>query len=432
MKCAMKKNNLFLSIATTVMLALTTACVEYPDVYGFAAAFGSSNETTVVEYTPTQYTIQLKSSTTIFDEGAGISEYGFHVKVQDGYFKPLEDIKVTPTQGTDGNITLTATFQGEYGKRYSFCPYATDGQQTQEGTPSEFQYTQNNFSLGQGSSKLSFDENGQIVAVAYYARTSGHPITEATASYGGLDLPTTISTNGSTVTAVLDLSRLEKGKSYTSIQFEAKNDMGVCKSSVTFSVTVPNTSTASYPDDGEKEDCIRLCGIDWAKGNLANNGNKYYIEENQWEAGSNYKIREGTSLNTDWAEKITGWATPSSTQARLLLKASRFPCYVVCADSTNVYGYLYISPKEKQIQATTAVNIPYSLVDEMGLFIIKNNDYLLSNGYLSYNSTNYKVYEKYIFCFTEINEITNYSIDYGKYYYHNDKKDFSIRPVKNE
>ena len=180
MKCAMKKNNLFLSIATTVMLALTTACVEYPDVYGFITAFSSSNETTVVEYTPTHYTIQLKSSTAIFDEGAGISEYGFHVKVQDGYFKPLEDIKVTPTQGDDGNITLTATFQGEYGKRYSFCPYATDGQQTQEGTTSEFQYTQSNFSLRQASSHLSFDENGQIVAVANYDRTSGHPITEAT------------------------------------------------------------------------------------------------------------------------------------------------------------------------------------------------------------------------------------------------------------
>lgn len=433
MKCAMKKNNLFLSIATTVMLALTTACVEYPDVYGFAAAFGSSNQIWRIEYTPTQYTVQLESSTTtIFDEGAGISEYGFHIEVQENGYKPLEDIKATPTKNADGSITLRAPFQGEYGKLYSFYPYATDGQQTQKGATSTFKYTQSDFSPSKASSKLSFDENGQIVAVANYDRTSGHPITEATVSYGGLDLPTTITNNGSTVTAVLDLSRLEKGESYKSFVISAKNDMGVTNSQTSFSVTVPNTSTESYPDDGEKEDCIRLCGIDWAKGNLANDGDKYYIEENQWEAGGDYSARDKEGKLIDWAEKLSTWKSPSQSNVKLLLTASRFPCNVVCADGRKIFGYLYISPKGRQIKldANARVDVAYNLVNKIGLFL-PNNDkgYLSSETNISNTSSSY-TQSRYVFYETSGIWKTVYRLNKKTYDITEDKSKYHVRPVK--
>lgn len=449
----MKKKKLLFSIIASIMLVLTTACVDYPEIYGYAAVFGNS-EATLIEYTPSRYKIQLKATTTFLDEGAGISGYGFLVEeYKESDTNEVIDINVTPHQDSDGNIQLTTTFQGEFGKCYRFKPYATDGRGVQSGATNEFSYEKSNFTPLAETFNCRFDDKGQIVVIIQYSKSPlTHPLIEASVTYGDVNLPTTI-TDNSTVTAVIDLSKLGNGKSYSGINISSKNDMGISKQYGEFSITVPNTSVASYPDDGEKDDCIRLCGIDWAKGNLTHAGRKYSIASNQWARGGSYKCNskiseEGNFVHTDWCGNLkeAAWMSPSLYDANLLLTtASSFPCHVRCADGTSVYGYLYTSPKGKRLIADDWIEIAEELVDEMGLFLPygdfddngRNNDFYLLGSYDCEKFDYSLAYSRLVFEFTSIYKIEEYLywpnngdiLNWNEEYPGRDNAYF-IRPVK--
>ncbi len=437
----MRKRNLFLCIVTTAMLVFTTSCVEYPDVYGYTVVFDNS-EATLVEYTPTQYTIRLKATTSFFDEGAGVSGYGFFVEEYESDDNEIKDISVMPHQISDGNLVLTATFQGDFGKCYRFKPYATNGRDVQLGNTCEFCYEKDGFIPLATTYTHAFDDKGKINIIIDYSLPSlWHPLTEVLVAYGDINLPTTI-TNDSTVIATLDLSRLVKGKSYRDFSVFSKNDMGVSQQYGELSITIPNTFANSYPDDGEKDDCIRLCGIDWAKGNLTNVGGEYRISDNQWERGGRYESCIRTfdywGAYIDWCENLTSeWMTPLLYDANLLLTASRFPCRVVCEDGIFVYGYLYTSPKAKQVIASSWINIDYKFVDQLGLFLPWYDDYNVQPSYLlgtcnTYDGDYCYDYYRFIFQLTSINEKYDYKYDWEKeeFWPMDEKQDYFIRPVK--
>ncbi len=170
-------------------------------------------------------------------------------------------------------------------------------------------------------------------------------ITDSTGASTKLNTEYNISSN--TIAFQLNLSDLETTKQYKYLTLYAENILGQRTSTKLFNFLI-SASSASYQDDKVYDDCIRVCGIDWAKGNMSES---YTISSNQWNTGAYFdgvvstsytSSIKGTSL--DPATNIAGgeWVTPNTADFNVLVNgASLLYGYV-----NNTLGILFFAPQD--------------------------------------------------------------------------------------
>lgn len=189
---------------------------------------------------------------------------------------------------------------------------------------------------------------------------------------------------------------------YSGITVTTTNDWGTSAYKWNYSATVSNV-TGSYTGDGNKGDCIRLCGIDWAKGNFVVTDGTGKIQANQWvvepkksskyngayfNAANNHRsiTKSEVTVNSNYYVELKGnktydavtayldgWGTPSNSDYQMFIdKASVQLCNVVLANGTRVKGILLMSPQNRHrkiISTTDFVDVSYLDVDDIGLFL---------------------------------------------------------------
>lgn len=355
----------------------------------------------------------------------------------------------------DGKYMLLATIEKcTYGKDFEVRAY--DGNdEAKHYNRRSFLYSRNDFLPYLDDSHCDWDSDGNIVAsMTYRMMNSDIPVLpgEFSVDINGTKFTPQVEDFGNRqkVTVVINPRKDLPEGTYSEISFGAKNITGGRTYYINnLSLTV-SESTATYTDDGEKSDCIRLCGIDWAKGNLVDNKIATHNWETEYCYGNNPTEAKGEEVKGDdqldiVAQNLPGWVTPSAEDFRKLMEMS----YIYCKISDGTYGLLFqtCKPGEKRFVANLPNDSPLNetTANKLGLFLPDTNGYYryrytessnysyyrTSSGYHYESGANVEYSTVFRFRNTTEMELKNfsyyYSYSYGYTYYY---FRFNIRPIK--
>ena len=247
-----------------VSLALAAAlglggCADYEEDYGYVMTLGDHVVVSGLRAGADSYSVDLQYQYRVDVGQADVLEAGFVYALPDGTECTLQAV------AEDGLMQATATGL-LYGTSYEVYPYIRTPEGTQmPNAVANIHYLAASFAPSLSSPVFSMPEAGRMeVALPYTLADDTHAVDEATLSIGGQTYD--MASADGYLSVVLDLASLPEG-SYTSVDVEASNAFGADRLQAEIDLTV-SAATSRYPDDGERDDCIRLCGIDWAKGNL--------------------------------------------------------------------------------------------------------------------------------------------------------------------
>lgn len=241
--------------------------------------------------------------------------------------------------------------------------------------------------------------------------------TSASLKLGSSSYPMTItkvSAGQFEVKADVVLENLSEG-SYANATIEVSNAIGSGSQSIALGLTISSNS-AQYSDDGMKDDCIRLCGIDWAKGNLQYYNGTWRIAPEQqsilnmnnstlnynslehfiigktgntssvYTSGSYaglYTRETTSSKSSDFSSSIQGdsthdvataklgveWQIPDNVQwSTLYSNASYIKGMTYTSGGATVNGVLFLSPGTKKYTINHICTFSNNIVDK-GLFL---------------------------------------------------------------
>lgn len=456
-------------------MLLTVGCTSYPDDFGFCADL-SEPQMSGMTLKPTGYDVTMKTPIAKYDEGTGITRVGYLVN---GEERPCE---LTYSE-TDGGYCLTITLQDlQFGLTYAIQPFIGDGIYQNNGKTLYVNHQKSTYEPVFEKSEWWMNANGEVIWKAYYtcAAPGYRPVESVTATFSGKAIEATISDDGKEVSVnVGNACKLDVGD-YADAKFTVTNAFGSNGSIGYYNATV-NEIDGSFPDDGNKEDCIRVCGIDWAKGLFYydQTTKTYKIEENQWsypddlnnplyggkgyfhitnnqsavEKGTCYELK-GNKQYDKVAQNMDIWASPSFNDFKLLIdNTSVQPCNIIDESGKSIPGYLFLFPSDtgkRFVSKSSFINVSYKDVDNLGLFLPclgyfyfygygskynaygRTNElyYLTSTANLQYLANNPN-YDSIISCYV-LRGYSNYEelklLLYNRE--NNNKYLFNIRPVK--
>lgn len=396
---------------------LYCGCEDFAEDYGYSLYFNRSAEVTAVHSHAEDYTLDVSC---MFELAAGapdIQEAGF-ICTFDG-----ADEQMFP--GTYQDQTITGSLPGlSYGTTVTIIPYIITAEGLIKGNTEIYRsYSKASFSPQTGEGGLSMNETGKLrIEVPYVLADATQAVTHATLTFSGQQLPVRIEEGK--IVADIDLSDLP-GAGGSVFSLSLGNAMGTTESYIPFAVTL-SEATTQYPDDGNKEDCIRLCGVDWAKGNLQYEKGTWKIAErqdatfahisdygtnpdyvehfsygkpeaalyyhdliyhNQWytdafeEDGTICSIQGDPATDVVAAHISGGWCLPEAADLRLLISSCSWQYGYTERNGVQTYGYLFYTNGKGIAQSSTLVKFNAENMDDMGLF-------LPSIGYVSSFSNN--------------------------------------------
>lgn len=281
------KKILCIFMLPTLFAFLIAGCTKYDDAYGFMAKIDNSVSYSNMQFEPENYSMTISCRVDLVGN-AEIVEAGFVYRITDGHTTGGTDVAVP---GTVEDGIMSSDLQGlPYDTSISIRPYliTTDGE-----TSDSSSYLQTSIFLSKEEVLLEADIStlefemiapGQMRATVSYGKKSDYSPAEIVSAYIGLgDVIRTAEINGTSVSAVFDLNEFPVG-TYDGVRIMIENKVGGEEQIITgnYEWTVKAPVNA-YSDDGAYEDCIRLCGIDWAKGNLQSlDENNVVIASRQW------------------------------------------------------------------------------------------------------------------------------------------------------
>lgn len=389
----MKTIKKHIGLWATMAALLTGACTTYPDDFGFSADLAE----TQVEYNafrPTGYDITVKTPIANFDEGAGITQVGYTVNGEERHCEPAYS-------EADGCYCLTISLQDlQFSQVYNIQPFIGDDTYQNRGNTKAVGLQKSTLKPIYMKSEWSINDNREVICKAYYSCSAvGYPPVEnATATFGDKEIKAIVSEDGQVVTINLgDICKLNVGN-YSGVKYTVTNAFGSDKRSRDYKATI-NDIEGCFPDDGDKNNCIRICGIDWAKGLFYFNQTtkEYAIEENQWsypddlknpryggrayfyvphnqsvekEIGNELKGNKEYDIVTKYIE---GWGTPSYYDFKLLVENTSIqPCNVIDEAGNSIYGHLFLFPSDtgkRFTSSSTFITVSYKDVNKLGLFL---------------------------------------------------------------
>lgn len=383
-------------VAALSLLLMAGSCADYDEHYGFIARFPSDLQETGLQAAPDSYTLTVQATMETVAGEPEILEAGFI------YRAGWQDWQTQPGEYADG--TITATLAGlDYSNGYDISPYID----TPEG---RFTGNYNYYALHAkddfapvpdvGQFRIEMPAMGRIaVTIPYTVAEASMPATAATMTLGSLESTATL--DDGAVTAEFDLSRLTSSAS--SLQVEIRNEMGATADDtylVGWSISAPATA---YTDNAVADDHVRLCGVNWAKGNLQYANGAWRIAPQPWHTfqgqvsnGQNEYFSWGdpaptlyTDTHTNFDDYVTNfggnpaldaataglgspWATPDLDDLRAL-EASASAQHVILEDAEGgpVEGML-LWPAEgnRRIKSGTAVYASTAIVEQSrGIFL---------------------------------------------------------------
>lgn len=385
---------------------LYCGCEDFAEDYGYSLYFNRSAEVTAVHSHAEDYTLDVSC---MFELAAGapdIQEAGF-ICTFDG-----ADEQMFP--GTYQDQTITGSLPGlSYGTTVTIIPYIITAEGLIKGNTEIYRsYSKASFSPQTGEVVLSMNETGKLrIEVPYVLADATQAVTHATLTFSGQQLPVRIEEGK--IVADIDLSDLP-GAGGSVFSLSLGNAMGTTESYIPFAVTL-SEATTQYPDDGNKEDCIRLCGVDWAKGNLQYEKGAWKIAERQdatfahiSDYGTNpdyvehfsfgettatlyddfhsywythaFTELETVSIQGDPAADVVaahipgGWVLPSSTDLRRLVTEASWQYGYTEYEGQTIYGFLFYNGGQKITHSYTAVQFDSKQLDDMGLFLPKRDE----------------------------------------------------------
>lgn len=282
------------------------------------------------------------------------------------------------------------------------------------------------------------------------------PVSSATFSFAGQTKKGVLGQYGY-YSADFDLcDLLPSSTPYSGVTVVLNGVFGEYKENLSYSVLVEKT--ISFDDDGDKGDCVRIAGIDWAKGNLACDNGKWIIGNQTDRYSSPNTSAYGTYFsfgNTEMDNVFHGWSKNiSDIQGNpdydvvaahipgwMLPSKDDFSKLITYASVLSTYGGIMFTPSKegKRFYSNSAVS--YGILDAKDIILLPcNGIYSKDNGveddflkgyYMSSTAAYYGPYYSmgYGLNNNELNNLFGLSGYYDSEYKYATYK-FNVRPVK--
>lgn len=392
----MNMNKILFYIILSIV-GLFTSCENFSDEFGYTMTFGIP-EVKTVKAEVDKYSIELSCPFNVNAGHMDIEEAGFILCSNE-----TSDSKIIKGEVIDGSIVAVLS-DLYYDIYYTPQPYI----ETSVGTlKNEFygsvEFSKQDFAPSYSSYVIELVANGQYkVSLEYGLRDESFDLTDASAEISGLQLDTEIV--GNTVVAYFEISDMTSSY-YNEINFILRNSMGGTKVSIPVKFLLSDAVTV-YSGDGNKDDCIRLCGVDWAKGNLQYDNGTWKIAETQDSNFGNtispnkleyfcfgsidavvkkqnhyfdlpgiedseyyYDIKGNKSIDVAAANLSGDWSIPNSDELSALLESASYQYGYVTRNGKDTYGYIFYNSGKRIVKSETPVRIGADNLDDIGLFL---------------------------------------------------------------
>lgn len=382
------------------LIYLLSSCEDFSEEYGFFMDFESEISVKSVSATQDSYTVELLCPFEIKAGNPDIKEVGVSYTISDENYKVKGEYQDNCIEVKLSNLP--------YGQTVQIVPYlsASDGEVKSRYTQ-EIKYEKNDFMPYATSYLLSMPSIGKLrLEVDCTVKDSQYPLTNAVASFNGISSNASISQNG--ISVDFNLADMDKS-SDSNISFSLSNALGTTTWTVPMAVTTA-IATAHYADDGCYDDYIRLCGVDWAKGNLIcdegiwriastqdesfldrdknivstkqieyftfgeTNADIYSKNHGYWYTHA-FEVNTSCSIQGDPASDVVaanlsdGWTLPSKSDLLKLADTASWQYGYTERNGKITYGILFYTHTEKLFHSFTTVRFDAEKLDEMGLFL---------------------------------------------------------------
>lgn len=382
------------------LIYLLSGCEDFSEEYGFYMDFATDISVTDVRAAHDSYTLDLLCPFEIKAGSPNIQEVGVIYSTDDSYVSHKVKGELL-----DNCIKVTLS-EIPYGQTLHIAPYLRAPEDEVTGRPSlDIKYDKNDFMPSASAYLLSMPTTGKLrMEVDCNVKDSQFPLTKAQASFNGITSDASISQNK--LTFDFDLAKMNKSTD-TKISFSVSNALGTTNWTVPMTATSA-TATVHYTDDGCYDDYIRLCSVNWAKGNLICDKGTWKIASRQDESfldrdknivsttqieyfsfggtGSRvfrpedwythaFEQNVDCSIQGDPASDVVaanlsgGWTLPSKSDLEKLAGTSSYQYGYTERDGKITYGVLFYTHPEKIIHSLTSVRFESEELDEMGLFL---------------------------------------------------------------
>lgn len=379
-------------ILYSFLICFLFGCEKFDDNFGSTIEFGLIYVGEFVDVNSEGYTFRVSCPYNVVAGETEVKEVGF-------FTNSTQNDKVVG-ELIDGEIV--ATLSGDFGK----SPYIQAYVETSEGVAmSNFinlTLNQQNFAPAILSHSVSFLPRSkyriEVTCGLLYEPLGFGSITATLSGSGSLETKT----EGNNIIIDIDAQKLSAG-SYSYVDLYVGNGFGNDAY-----IRIPlflnvKTATNTFADDGEKGDCIRLCGIDWAKGNLQYNSGEWRIAPTQDAVfgvnGSDanhieyfcygdidaelktsryfFDIPETVGENIQGNELYDvatarlngGWCLPDPQDFETLITNASYQFGYVDRDGIRTYGYLFYNAGNKIYTSIQNVSFDAGNLDEIGLFL---------------------------------------------------------------
>lgn len=395
----MKTLKVFLGL---FLLCFLGGCENYTEDFGFYMNFSKNIYTTSIHANPDSYSLTLYCPFELQAGKMDIREVGFY------YDDPNQSgvkIKAVGECSDNGQVVLASINQLPYNKQLQVYPYILTPQGEILGSTASILYSKEYFQPVVDSYKLTMPEVGKIrMEVDYRLADTALNVNQAKVVFSGKSLNTEIQKEK--IFSEFDLSDLTAADA-EGLEVSLTNEMGERSITVPFSVLVSEKDTL-YSDEGEKDDCIRLCGVDWAKGNLMyDNGTwrlgktqdeTFYYKNENYSSNQNEYFSFGdvsenlyTGAHVSWythafdeytncsiigdpaadvvSAHLSGWTLPSRRDFQNLVDHASWQYGYTLQGQNKVYGVLFYTKSDKNVRSLTPVLFDSEKLNELGLFL---------------------------------------------------------------
>lgn len=402
----MKRN--FIWFVSLFCVLVITACSDYPDEWGFDLTAKDDGKVSVgiESVTERSYDAILTEEFVINSFGKNVTsarmvicEVEIYGSSYYSYYRKKEntETEVTATIQQNGSaITVIGrAYSLEWGKRYCAICYVgnNEGEFPMGESDSFVFYYGSDYLKPQISVSLSLID-GHVLRVNVSDK-SAYNGTKYTIKFGDIS---SVQTNRIKDWDLYELEVTPKNgeKEYSGIWVTAENEWGTSEVYAHYNVRICSCNSRS--DDGDKGDCVRIGGVDWAKGNLVRKSNTYELQSNP---KSDDQSRFSYGTNADYLAHIGAkWATPKSDDFKALMEYGSWQWY-----GAGFYGKgkLFIpSKKGKRFYSTTEMDMNELEIPDDGIFMVAGGYSKSSSGSSRYDvGVGYYVCEDaYEFVFT--------------------------------
>ncbi len=393
----MKNISIYISLILTFCLV---GCDDDFDEYiGSYFEFDNQFKYTITKAESHSCTINFTNNIHSIEGNLDVIEVGFII-----------DRDTLPGTIKDGLISVTTKYP--YQQYKSVSSYV----KTNEGCYTGYKYSisvdMDDYTPQVNNCKVSMSSPGILLVEAEYSTSSvSSNTTSAYISIANQNFTATL--NNGKLQGYIELDKLTANVSHSLITIYAENNVGTGQSNINYEITKLEQAAIINEDDGLKEDCIRLGGVNWAKGNLQFVNNQWKIAERQdatlqkfykdneyfyysnltsnniehfyyGETDAFYlsnpyyqpikELKGRTDIQGDKefdvaAAHIDGWMMPNKEQLEQLTKVSYQLGYTL-VDGKKVQGVLfYNSGSTVKFKSISEIEFKSSDLNKMGLFL---------------------------------------------------------------